>query len=69
MRARRAEAVLEGKAVTPELISDAADAAAAESRPVSDLRGSAAYRRDMTRVLTRRAVTEAFRRARKESSK
>jgi carbon-monoxide dehydrogenase medium subunit len=66
MRARKAEEVLEGKAVTPEAIDAAARAGAAEARPISDLRASAEYRRDMTRVLIRRVLTEAARRARAE---
>ncbi|HUU54131.1 MAG TPA: xanthine dehydrogenase family protein subunit M [Armatimonadota bacterium] len=69
MRARKAEAVLEGKAITNELIEEAAAAAAAESRPITDLRASKEYRREMTEVLTRRAVREAIRQARKEQSK
>jgi len=66
MRARSAELILEGNPLTNDLISQAAAAAAEESRPVSDLRASAEYRRDMTEVLTRRALREALRRARKE---
>ena len=66
MRARTAELILEGNPLTNDLISQAAAAAAEESRPVSDLRASAEYRRDMTEVLTRRALREALRRARKE---
>jgi carbon-monoxide dehydrogenase medium subunit len=68
-RARRAEAVLQGSAATPEAIEEAAAAAAAESRPVSDLRASAEYRREMTHVLVRRVLTEALRRALKEPAK
>ena len=68
-RAPRAEAVLQGSAMTPEAIDEAAAAAAAGSRPISDLRASAEYRREMTRVLTRRVLTEALRRAQKESGK
>jgi carbon-monoxide dehydrogenase medium subunit len=67
MRARRAEAALEGAVLTGEAIARAAAAAAAESRPISDLRASKEYRREMTEVLTRRALHEAVRRAGKES--
>lgn len=56
IRARRAEDVLRGKAITPELIAQAAKAAADESRPISNVRASAAYRREMVEVLTRRAL-------------
>jgi len=66
MRARRAEAVLEGKVVSPALIEEAGAAAAAEARPISDLRASAGYRRQMVRVLVARVLREALVRAKKE---
>ncbi len=65
-RAAKAEAVLEGQVVTSQLIDEAAEAAVSAARPVSDLRASADYRREMTRVLTGRALREAFRRAPQE---
>jgi carbon-monoxide dehydrogenase medium subunit len=58
-RARRAEAMLEGAALTPALIEAAAREAAEESRPIDDIRASAEYRRHMVRVLTRRLVSQA----------
>jgi carbon-monoxide dehydrogenase medium subunit len=57
MRARQAEAALRGHALTDAVITTAADAAAAESDPLSDLMGSADYRRQMIRVWLRRVVT------------
>jgi carbon-monoxide dehydrogenase medium subunit len=63
MRASAAERVIQGNAVTEESIDTAAAAAAEESRPVTDLRASAEYRREMTAVLVRRALTQAFARA------
>ncbi len=66
IRARNAESLLAGNRLTDELISQAAAAAAAESRPVTDLRASAEYRRDMVETLTRRVLHEALRRAKKE---
>lgn len=63
IRARRAEAALVGRAPDDKAIAAAADAAAAEAQPVSDLRGPAAYKRDVVRVLTTRALRRAVARA------
>jgi carbon-monoxide dehydrogenase medium subunit len=60
LRAKAAEAMLPGKDLTPERIAEAARAAAAEARPIDDVRASAAYRRQMVEVLARRALTNAF---------
>lgn len=59
-RLPRAEAFLEGRAVTPEVAAQAADIVAADIEPISDLRGSADFRRDMVRVVARRTVAELF---------
>jgi aerobic carbon-monoxide dehydrogenase medium subunit len=56
IRARRAEELLRGKPWNDALIQKAAAAAAAESRPISNVRASAEYRREMVVVLTRRAL-------------
>jgi carbon-monoxide dehydrogenase medium subunit len=60
MRAYRAEEVLRGKKVAETLISESAEAAANEARPISDVRASAAYRKEMVKVITMRAITEAM---------
>lgn len=60
LRAKQAEATLRGKQVTDELIEEAAAAAAADSRPISDLRGSDEYRRELVRVFTKRALRIAI---------
>lgn len=59
LRTRDAEAVLRGAVPTEELIAHAAAAAAAEARPISDIRASAAYRRSLVRVLARRTLLDA----------
>jgi carbon-monoxide dehydrogenase medium subunit len=63
VRARGAEATLAGNSASPELFRDAAETAAREVEPIGDIHGDAAYRRDLVRVLTRRALeqTEAGR--------
>jgi carbon-monoxide dehydrogenase medium subunit len=63
LRATAAEHVLEGRAVTPELIERAATAAVEAARPISDQRGSADFRRHLVRVLTHRTLTTALARA------
>ena len=59
-RLRRAEALLDGQTVTPALAAQAADVVAEDITPVEDLRGSAAFRREMVRVNARRTVAELF---------
>lgn len=56
IRAARAEAAVKGQALTDAAIRAAADAAAAEAEPLSDLMGSADYRREMIRVWVRRLL-------------
>jgi CO/xanthine dehydrogenase FAD-binding subunit len=63
LRATAAEQALEGQPLTPALIERAAELAAESIRPISDQRGSADFRRHLTRVLTRRTLTAALARA------
>jgi carbon-monoxide dehydrogenase medium subunit len=63
IRAAAAEARLEGEAVTPALIEEAAQIAVDAARPISDQRGSAEFRRHLVRVLTQRTLTTALQRA------
>ncbi len=59
IRAKKAEALAQGHALDEDLIEAAAQTAMDESRPISNIRGSAAYRREMVRVLTARAIRQA----------
>lgn len=60
IRARKAEGLLRGRAIDPALIERAAQAAVEESRPISNVRANAEYRREMVGVLTRRALQRAL---------
>lgn len=59
-RARDAEAMLEGQALSPSLIEAAARKAADLARPIDDIRASAEYRRHSVEVLTRRLIGQAW---------
>lgn len=56
VRARQAEAVIKGRELTDAVIRDpwGAEVAATAAEPLSDLMGSADYRRQMIRVWERR---------------
>jgi len=58
IRARQAEDIIKGKAADNELIEKAAQAAANEAKPISDVRGLASYRREIVKVLTNRALKQ-----------
>ena len=59
IRAKQSEALLEGKVLTEELATQVGDEAARESKPISDVRSSADYRRAMVGVMTKRALLNA----------
>lgn len=62
MRAQNAEQALIGSTLSDDVIEAAGQAAAAECDPSPDLRGSIDYKRDITRVLTKRAIRTAIER-------
>jgi xanthine dehydrogenase iron-sulfur cluster and FAD-binding subunit A len=57
VRAPEAEGALVGRPLEPEGIAHAADLAAEAASPIADIRSGANYRRQMVRVLVRRALT------------
>ena len=59
----KAQVTLVGKRLDEAAIRQAAEAAAAQSQPSADLRGSVEYKRDLVRVLTARALRAAAERA------
>jgi len=63
MRAKQAEAALIGKAASDDVLEAVGRAAAAECDPSADLRGQVDYKRDLVRVITKRAIRRAVERA------
>ena len=62
VRAKQAEEVLRGKPLTDAAIREMGEIAATEVDPTDDNRGTAAYKRDLVKVLVCRAVQEAMQR-------
>lgn len=60
VRSPKAEAELIGKELTEETIVKASVAAMEDCNPISDVRASAEYRKDMIRVFTKRAIKKAM---------
>jgi carbon-monoxide dehydrogenase medium subunit len=54
---------LTGRQATSDLFASAAKVAAQEAKPISDIRGSAEFRRQLVEVLTTRALAAAAKRA------
>ncbi|GAJ16618.1 unnamed protein product, partial [marine sediment metagenome] len=64
IRATEAEQIILGKKVEDRLPEEAGVAAASEVCPISDLQGSVEYKREIVRVLTKRMIDLAIKRAR-----
>ena len=60
MRLTGAEAVLAGATIDDKVLERAGEAAVAETEMLSDVRGSAPYKRELLRVYLRRAVRQAL---------
>jgi len=60
LRATSAEKLLMGENPSEQIFERAGEAAALESRPIDDFRGSAEYRRAMVKVLTERTLRAAY---------
>jgi carbon-monoxide dehydrogenase medium subunit len=63
VRAREAENFIVGKKVDDKLIDEVAVLAEKAACPISDIYGSAEYKREMVKVVTKQVVTEAIKRA------
>jgi carbon-monoxide dehydrogenase medium subunit len=62
VRARKAEEVLRGKTIDDATLNEMGEVASTECDPTDDNRGSADYKREMVKVLVRRAAQEALQR-------
>ncbi len=60
LRAKQAEDFFRGKVINQANIEEAGKIAAGETRPISDVRSSAEYRKTVAEVLTRRAIQQAL---------
>lgn len=60
IRAKEAEKILSGQGLDEEIIVKAAEAASMESSPRTSWRTTEEYRREMIRVLSRRAIKQAI---------
>jgi carbon-monoxide dehydrogenase medium subunit len=60
LRASAAERALQGRTLTDESTEEAGEIAADEVETIGDIHGSAEYRRDLVRVLTKRALRQAI---------
>jgi carbon-monoxide dehydrogenase medium subunit len=63
LKAKQAEKALAGHELNDQVIAEAARQAAAESEPKDDIRGSAAYKKDVVRVFVQRGLKAALARA------
>ncbi|HUL20431.1 MAG TPA: xanthine dehydrogenase family protein subunit M [Thermodesulfobacteriota bacterium] len=63
IRVPSAEKLLEGLRLTPETARESAELAAQSCKPISDLRASADYRREMVRELCQQGLLAAYRQA------
>jgi carbon-monoxide dehydrogenase medium subunit len=63
IKAVNAESVLRSRELSPELLANAADALMGETDPLSDLRGSPEYKREVAGAIFKRAFHTAWQRA------
>ncbi|HVB96888.1 MAG TPA: xanthine dehydrogenase family protein subunit M [Chloroflexota bacterium] len=68
IRSVKAESVLVGQRLSTELITRAAETAAEDARPISDVRGSAEFRRHLVAELAKRTLTTAWAQAQGEEA-
>jgi len=62
IRVRRAEELVRGREMTRETLEGAADIVSEDIRPITDVRAPAEYRKEVSKTLTRDALSIAWRR-------
>ncbi len=60
MRAKSVEAALQGVVLTEEVVSAAVEKLASDIAPIDNVRSSATYRHDVSKVLAQRAIMRAY---------
>jgi carbon-monoxide dehydrogenase medium subunit len=60
--ARKAEEAVKGRMIAEKVLEELGEIAASESKPRDSIRGEAWYRRDMVKVLTKRALLKSIER-------
>jgi carbon-monoxide dehydrogenase medium subunit len=63
LRAKRAEEVIEGKKIEDGIVEKTAQSAVEEAQPISDVRSSVEYRREMVRIFTKQAIIQSLEQA------
>ena len=65
IRAKKAEAILKRGKVNQDSIEEAANAVTEEISPITDIRSTVDYRKDVAAVITRKAISKAYERSKK----
>ena len=65
IRAKKAEDILTNRELTQDTIEKAASTVTEEIKPISDVRSTSDYRRDVAAVITKRALLRAYERSKK----
>jgi carbon-monoxide dehydrogenase medium subunit len=65
VRAKKAEAILKKEGVNQDTIAEAAGAITEEISPITDVRSTADYRKDVAVAITKRALSKAYERSKK----
>jgi carbon-monoxide dehydrogenase medium subunit len=60
IRAKKAEEALKGKVISEKVFEEISEIAASEASPRDSIRGEAWYRREMVKVLTKRAIMRSI---------